>query len=328
MPSAGSTCAPRGGPRPSCRRLRRARRRADGPRSAASTRRLSLRHAEILLLLAAHPRRAVAPTSSPCCSATHDLSDVTVRAEVSRLRRLVGPLLSESRPVPARPSPLRTDVDPVRDALAAGDIARRSRGVPRPGAAAVRRARASSGVRDELSADVRAAVLAEPAARRREPLGSRPTRAPTTGRRGSGSPGWPRAAPPRTSRRWSARPLGRVSERADRRHPAPHRRRARQRRCSCNGLQRRRTRSACSRAAPATADRRVGRGCAAVRSPAGATASGRSGEEPGPWRRWRGSVADRDARPPRLTRPQRSCNAPDLRAADEATVPRLRAGAR
>ena len=62
--------------------------------------RLSLRHAEILLLLARHPAGLSADELAVLLS-DQVLSDVTVRAEVSRLRRIVGPLLSESRPVPA-----------------------------------------------------------------------------------------------------------------------------------------------------------------------------------------------------------------------------------
>ena len=70
--------------------------------------RVSLRHAEILLLLAQHSAGLSADELAVLLS-DQMLSDVTVRAEVSRLRRIVGPLLSESRPYrltsPLRPTP-------------------------------------------------------------------------------------------------------------------------------------------------------------------------------------------------------------------------------
>lgn len=119
--------------------------------------RLSLRHAEILLLLARHPVGLSADELAVLLS-DQMLSDVTVRAEVSRLRRIVGPMLSESRPYRLT-SPLRTDVDLVRELLAAGDIEAALSNYPgnvlaRSVAPGVER------VREELSADIRAAVLA------------------------------------------------------------------------------------------------------------------------------------------------------------------------
>ncbi|WP_028049462.1 GAF domain-containing protein [Cellulomonas sp. URHD0024] len=119
--------------------------------------RLSLRHAEILLLLARHPAGLSADELAVLLS-EQMLSDVTVRAEVSRLRRIVGPLLSESRPyrLTAR---LRTDVDMVRELIAADDVDAALSSYPGPlllrsVAPGVERAR------EELSADMRAAVLA------------------------------------------------------------------------------------------------------------------------------------------------------------------------
>jgi hypothetical protein len=87
-----------------------------------------------------------------------ELSGVTVRAEVSRLRRVVGPLLSESRPYRLT-RPLRTDVDTVREHLALGDVVEAvatytGAVLPRSAAPGVERVRAA--VADE----VRAAVLA------------------------------------------------------------------------------------------------------------------------------------------------------------------------
>ena len=88
----------------------------------AGRRRLTCRHAEILLLLAEHPAGLRGDELTVLLSES-ELSEVTVRAEISRLRRLVGPLLSESRPYRLT-SRLHTDVDAVRDALAVGDVGR------------------------------------------------------------------------------------------------------------------------------------------------------------------------------------------------------------
>ncbi|MEN5075101.1 transcriptional regulator [Isoptericola cucumis] len=117
---------------------------------------LSLRHAEILLLLAEHPRGLGADELAVLLH-PGELSDVTVRAEVSRLRRVVGPLLADSRPYRLA-RPLRTDAGDVRAALGRGDV-RTAAGryaplLPRSGAPGVEALRA------ELAAEVRAAVLA------------------------------------------------------------------------------------------------------------------------------------------------------------------------
>nr|WP_128082800.1 GAF domain-containing protein [Cellulosimicrobium sp. MM] len=85
------------------------------------------------------------PTSSPSC-APGELSDVTVRAEVSRLRRVAGALLAGSRPYRlAAPADRRRR---RRDHLAVGDVrgavaAYRARSCPL-GRAAVEHLRASS----------------------------------------------------------------------------------------------------------------------------------------------------------------------------------------
>ncbi|WP_264031847.1 helix-turn-helix domain-containing protein [Cellulosimicrobium sp. SH8] len=118
--------------------------------------RLSLRHAEILALLAAHPRGLSADELAVLLH-PGALSDVTVRAEVSRLRRVAGPLLAGSRPYRLA-RPLRTDADVVRDRLAVGDVrgavdAYRAPLLPRSGAPAVEHLRA------ELAAELRAAVV-------------------------------------------------------------------------------------------------------------------------------------------------------------------------
>lgn len=124
-------------------------------RGTAGDRPLSLRHAEILLLLAEHPRGLAADELAVLLH-PGELSDVTVRAEVSRLRHVVGPLLAGSRPYRLA-RPLRTDADEVRAALAAGDVrsavAAYAPLLPRSVAPGVEQLRA------ELSAEVRAAVL-------------------------------------------------------------------------------------------------------------------------------------------------------------------------
>ncbi|MFI2103973.1 GAF domain-containing protein [Isoptericola sp. NPDC019693] len=125
-------------------------------RGADGERRLSLRHAEILLLLAEHPRGLSADELAVLLH-PGELSDVTVRAEVSRLRHVVGALLAGSRPYRLA-RPLSTDADGVREALAAGDVGAAVDAyaplLPRSVAPGVEQLRA------ELSAEVRAAVLA------------------------------------------------------------------------------------------------------------------------------------------------------------------------
>jgi hypothetical protein len=119
--------------------------------------RLSGRHAEILALLGEHPRGL---TSEELAVLLHpgDLSEVTVRAEISRLRRVAGDVVTGSRPYRRAPG-LRSDVDVVRERLARGDLhgalaACPGPLLPRSTAPGVERARA------DLAADLRAAVLA------------------------------------------------------------------------------------------------------------------------------------------------------------------------
>lgn len=118
---------------------------------------LSLRHSEILVLLAAHPAGL---SADGLAVRLHPgtLSDVTVRAEVSRLRRAVPDLLGGSRPYRLA-VPLRTDADDVRDALARGDV---HAAVVGYGGPLLPRSQAPGVValREELDAEVRAAVEA------------------------------------------------------------------------------------------------------------------------------------------------------------------------
>jgi hypothetical protein len=84
---------------------------------------LSLRHSELLLLLAeaaaAGEGRSAEQLAAECHAA--DTAAVTVRAELSRLRRLVGADLLGSRPYRLR-SPLATDLDAVRGLLDRGAV--------------------------------------------------------------------------------------------------------------------------------------------------------------------------------------------------------------
>lgn len=125
-------------------------------------RRLSLRHAEILLLLAEHPRGLGAEELAVLLH-PGDLSLVSVRAEISRLRRaadgvLDGPLFAGSRPYRLRRVP-RSDVDTVRSRLRRGDVRGALAAYPEP----LLRRSVAPGVerlREELEAEVRAAVHA------------------------------------------------------------------------------------------------------------------------------------------------------------------------
>ncbi|MGW6128657.1 GAF domain-containing protein [Cellulomonas sp. NPDC055163] len=126
-------------------------------RAADGGHQLSLRHAEMLLLLATHPR-GLSVDELAVLLHPGDLSDVTVRAEVSRLRRVVGPLLGPSRPYRLA-APVTTDVHDVRRALARGDLLGALAQyvgpvLPRSVAPGVEQ------LRDELCAELRSAVLA------------------------------------------------------------------------------------------------------------------------------------------------------------------------
>ncbi|GAA2621435.1 helix-turn-helix domain-containing protein [Streptomyces axinellae] len=81
--------------------------------------RLGRRHSEILLLLAAHPDGLTGEALGRELYGERDVNPVTLRAELSRLRHLLGPLL-ESRPYRLRRR-AHTDCDTVTDALTAAD---------------------------------------------------------------------------------------------------------------------------------------------------------------------------------------------------------------
>jgi len=81
---------------------------------------LGLRHSEIALLLAEH-RAGLSGGQLEAALSEHGLSAVTVRAEVSRLRTVLGEEVLGSRPYALR-TPLTTDLQRVRRALEAGRL--------------------------------------------------------------------------------------------------------------------------------------------------------------------------------------------------------------
>ncbi|MEO6472687.1 MAG: transcriptional regulator [Aeromicrobium sp.] len=89
---------------------------------ATTTTRLSLRHSEILLLLASSEHGMTAGELAVALSDDEQAS-VTIRAELSRLRGLLGPIELASRPYRLT-NAIHTDVARVRDALKAGQVRR------------------------------------------------------------------------------------------------------------------------------------------------------------------------------------------------------------
>lgn len=82
--------------------------------------RLSLRHSELLTILSVHPE-GISGERLAAALYDHRAVDVSLRAELSRLRPLVAPLELSSRPYRLS-MPVRTDIDAVRDLLAAGRL--------------------------------------------------------------------------------------------------------------------------------------------------------------------------------------------------------------
>lgn len=125
---------------------------ADGQRAH----RLSGRHAEILALLLRHPEGLSADHLAMLLD-ENDLDVVTIRAEMSRLRRIVGGELIGSRPYRLL-AQVGSDMGDVFAALRAGDVAGAMDSysgqlLPRSAAPAIGR------LRLELSASLRGAVL-------------------------------------------------------------------------------------------------------------------------------------------------------------------------
>ncbi|RNL84223.1 GAF domain-containing protein [Halostreptopolyspora alba] len=91
---------------------------------------LSTRHSEILLLLTRHPEGLTGEALAARLH-EHDSSPVTVRAELSRLRRLLGGGMLDSRPYRLRTA-VSTDVDEVRRQLRSGDYRAAVQSYPGP----------------------------------------------------------------------------------------------------------------------------------------------------------------------------------------------------
>lgn len=125
-----------------------------GGRHAAT---LTGRHAEILLLLSRHPE-GVSADHLAILLDDKDLDAVTIRAEMSRLRRVIGATFIASRPYRLL-EPITSDAGEVFDALRTGDVAgalAKYTGelLPLSVSPAIGR------LRTELSTGLRAAVLA------------------------------------------------------------------------------------------------------------------------------------------------------------------------
>ncbi|MFF5084107.1 GAF domain-containing protein [Actinoplanes sp. NPDC000266] len=82
--------------------------------------RLGRRHSELLVLLLAHPEGSTGEELGFELYGD-DVSPVTIRAELSRLRRTLGPELMESRPYRLRPE-LEADFSNVLDLIQANDV--------------------------------------------------------------------------------------------------------------------------------------------------------------------------------------------------------------
>lgn len=117
---------------------------------------LTLRHAELLLLLRRHPSGL---TADGLAALLYDgtASSVTVRAEISRLRRSAGALLTQSRPYRLADA-LGTDFDDVRDLLARGNVLGAIQAYPGP-VLPQSQAPGIVTIRDELAAELHAALI-------------------------------------------------------------------------------------------------------------------------------------------------------------------------
>lgn len=125
-------------------------------RHAGSVHRLSLRHSELVLLLALHPEGL---SGERLAVELYELDSamVSLRAELSRLRPLLEPLRLESRPY-RLPEPIDTDVEACRRQLRAGRLGAAvdlypGRLLPASSAPGIVR------LRESLHDDVRAALL-------------------------------------------------------------------------------------------------------------------------------------------------------------------------
>jgi hypothetical protein len=120
--------------------------------------RLGLRHSELLVLLAAYPDGLPGERLAALLN-DQDLAPVTLRAEVSRLRAILGPISLHSRPYRLG-EPLATDAGDVRRLLARGLVAEAVELYAGP----LLPSSEAPGVvelRESLHARIRAAVVAE-----------------------------------------------------------------------------------------------------------------------------------------------------------------------
>ncbi|MEV5276828.1 GAF domain-containing protein [Streptomyces sp. NPDC051994] len=120
--------------------------------------RLSRRHSEILVLLARHPEGLSGDGLLVALYEDEAVSPVTLRAELSRLRRLLGPELLASRPYRLT-APVEADFDTVARRLGSGAVAAAMtfyNGPLLPGSQAPAVVR----LRRRLAGQVRAALLA------------------------------------------------------------------------------------------------------------------------------------------------------------------------
>jgi len=124
--------------------------------SDAPANELSIRHSELLLLLAQHPEGY---TADQLAIALHerDVPAVTVRAELSRLRSLLPGLALSGRPYRIS-SKVRTDVAAVRALLASGDVAGAVKAYPGPILPSSESPEVAA-ERDLLHREIRSAVL-------------------------------------------------------------------------------------------------------------------------------------------------------------------------
>lgn len=118
---------------------------------------LTGRHADILVLLSRHPEGLSADHLAILLD-DNDLDVVTIRVEMSRLRKVVGPELIASRPYRLT-APIASDLNTVFDALETGDVESALSHYPGPllGQSV---SPAIARLRTELSASLRGAVRA------------------------------------------------------------------------------------------------------------------------------------------------------------------------
>ncbi|WP_069772294.1 GAF domain-containing protein [Streptomyces sp. LUP30] len=120
--------------------------------------RLSRRHSEILLLLARHPEGLTGDELLCALYEDESVTPVTLRAEVARLRGVLGPALLASRPYRLTAA-FESDLDVVERRLAAGAVTgalTAYAGPPLPGS----RAPAVTRLRRRLADGLRAALIA------------------------------------------------------------------------------------------------------------------------------------------------------------------------